>query len=223
MFVSGKPSYVGKSDWVELHNPGITGLGLHSRASPAFWMATMHSIQWVTGTLMMVLSLGMTRMLTSMVALFRSRDHSTLDWVPMAWAACLFYSLLEFSYALTGLGSRAIDWTFQNFLMLFAVVIILFLASALILPASLEKGESMRTSFARDGRWALAFLALYEFLTIALNYRFWGSPLQSFPTYFNLSLALIALGSLFAKGRKMECVLAITFATLETSSILLLA
>jgi len=182
----------------------------------------MESFQWVTGTLMMVSSLGMTRMLTSMVALFRSRSQSQLDWIPMVWALSLFYSLLEFSYALTGLPTTGVAWTFQHFLMLFAVVILLFLASALILPPSLDKGESMRTSFERDGRWALAFLALYEFLTIGINQYFWHSPLASFPTYFNLALALVALGSLFTRSRKAERILTLTFAGLEAFSILLL-
>ena len=80
----------------------------------------------------------------------------------------------------------------------------------------------MRTSFGRDGRWALAFVALYEFLTIGINHYFWHAPLASFPTYFNLTLALVALGSLFTKSRKAECTLTLTFAGLEAFSILLL-
>jgi len=48
------------------------------------------------------------------------------------------------------------------------LALILFVASALILPhTDLQAGESLRTSFQRDGRWALALLAAYEILATA--------------------------------------------------------
>ncbi|RYD84235.1 MAG: hypothetical protein EOP84_06090, partial [Verrucomicrobiaceae bacterium] len=90
----------------------------------------MDSFHWVTATLTMVLSLGMTRLLTSGVNLFKSRGRAKMDWVPLVWALCIFYSNLEFSWVIQSIGGLAGDWTFQRFLALFSLVIVLFLASA---------------------------------------------------------------------------------------------
>lgn len=112
----------------------------------------MESFHWVTGTLTMVLALGMTRLLATCVSLFRARERPD-GLGALRLGRVHFYPLLEFSWALQLLATLASDWTFQHFLALLGLAIVLFVASALILPRTeLQIGESLRTSFERDGR-----------------------------------------------------------------------
>lgn len=182
----------------------------------------MQNFQWVTSTIVMVLSLGMTRMLGSAVSLFRARRHSRMDWVPFVWALCIFFSLLDFSWVLTPLGKAGGDWTFTRFLWLFVLSLLLFLAAALVLPADLEKGESLRQSFERDGRWALAVFAVYQFMVTWADGYFWHVDPWNPVGIFNICLGLLAIGTLFARRRRLECALTILFACLDLGAIVLL-
>lgn len=181
----------------------------------------MQNSHWVTSTIVMVLSLGMTRMLASAVSLFRARHHSKMDWIPFVWASCLFFSLLDFSWVLTPLGEAQKDWSFSHFLWLFGLSLLLFVASALILPPDLAKGESLRHSFERDGRWALAFFGSYQFLATGADWYFFGANPWGLVGIVNGFLGILALAMLFARRRAWECWLTVLFASLDLGIILL--
>lgn len=182
----------------------------------------MQNFQWVASTIAMVLGLGMTRMLGSGVAIFRARHHSRMDWVPFVWALCIFFSLLDFSWVLTPLGQLEKSWSFDRFLSLFGVSLLLFVTSALILPPDLEKGESLRQSFERDGRWALAFFAGYQFLVIWVNWYFLHAPPWGPAGILNGTLGLTAIAALVVRRRRWECALTVLFALIDLGAIVLL-
>jgi len=54
-----------------------------------FWILfvgdDMDSFRWVAVVLSIILGLGVTRLLSSAVEVFRSRNQAHLDWVPLAW------------------------------------------------------------------------------------------------------------------------------------------
>ena len=56
----------------------------------------MDSFRWISVTFSMILGLGVARLLTSGVALFKSRETAHLDWVPIVWAASIFLWQLQY-------------------------------------------------------------------------------------------------------------------------------
>ena len=183
----------------------------------------MNSFQWVTSSLQIVLALGLARLLASWVALFRSRHRAKLDWMPIVWSVNTFFVLLEFSYAIQGLGSMVETWSFPRFLQLLFLAMILFVASSLILPnAELHAGESLTASFEQDGRWALTFLAGYETLTNAANWYFWHASPVSLVGAINAVLAALAISFLFLHARTGKVVVTLVFTALNLGAALVL-
>jgi hypothetical protein len=183
----------------------------------------MNSFQWVTSALQIVLALGLTRLLASWVALFRSRRRAHLDWMPIVWSVNAFFALLEFSFAIQGLGSMIETWSFPRFLQLLFLAMVLFVASSLILPnAELHTGESLTTSFELDGRWALAFLAGYETLTNVANWYFWQASPISLIGGINAVLAAMAISFLLLQARSGKVVVTLVFTVINLGAALVL-
>ena len=70
----------------------------------------MDSFRWIAVALSMILGLGVTRLLSAFVAVFRSRKHSKLDWIPLAWAGCIFLWQLQFWWAIIELPGLIRVW-----------------------------------------------------------------------------------------------------------------
>ncbi|MBB5208308.1 hypothetical protein [Chiayiivirga flava] len=134
----------------------------------------MDAFRWISVALSMLLGLGVTRLLSSAIAVFRSRQRATLDWVPLAWAAIIFLEQLQFWWAIIELPSLVPVWTIGSFLLLVCLTLLLYVAAALVLPsAELQRGESLGAEFRRDGRWALAALSVYCLLALVADWWFW--------------------------------------------------
>jgi hypothetical protein len=110
----------------------------------------------------MVLGLGITRLLSALVEVFRSRETVKLDWVPLVWAGCIFLWQLQYWWAIIELPGLVNSWTPGAFVVLVSLPLFLFVSAALVLPPSKEGGtRTLRESFARDGRWALVSMSAY--------------------------------------------------------------
>jgi len=170
----------------------------------------MATFSWISVMLSLVLGLGITRLLSSAVALFRSRGRIQTDWIPLVWAACIFLWQLQFWWAIIELSPRIMVWTPLQFLALLSLPLMLFVAAALVLPhTEMESGSSLTSSFKRDGRWALLFLAAYFFSATGANWYFWNvSPLNC-RGGINLALTALPLIFLSVSSRKLEGVLTI--------------
>ncbi len=167
----------------------------------------------------MVMALGMTRLLSVGVLLFRSRGRVQMDWVPIVWACSIFYSMLDFSWDLRQPNGHGTEWTFMLFLVVFGFALLLFAAAALILPShELKDGEKLRAAFERDGRWALLFIAVYDALAVIFNCLYWDASLFSMDGAVNLALAGLALCALRSSARKLECAATAAYAMLILSS-----
>jgi hypothetical protein len=172
----------------------------------------MEAFQWISVILSLVLGLGITRLLSSAVAVFRSRDCAPVDWIPLVWGACVFLWQIQFWWAIIELSEKVIPWTPLQFLALLGLPLTLFVAAALVLPPTeLRTGESLSAEFERDGRWALLFLSAYFFLAIGENWYFWNVAPQTRPGLINLILALIPLVFLSTTSRKSRRLLTILY------------
>lgn len=136
----------------------------------------MDTFRWIAAALSIILGLGITRVLSGAVAAFRSRHRAELDWVPFIWAASIFILQIQFWWAIIELPQILPMWTLPTFMLLLAIPVLLFTASAMTLPAAeLEAGDSLGTQFARDGRWGLICLSGYAVVAFTLNVTLFGS------------------------------------------------
>lgn len=161
-----------------------------------------HSFQWIQASLGIIVALGMTRLIISVIHVYIGRHAIKMDWIPFVWALSIFFLLLQFSWVFIELDQFIKHWTFGLFLMLLGFVLTLFVASALILPnTEAQAGDSLQTWFERDGRYALLFLTAYSLLAYPMSWYFAdGTPDENPASAILTTLALIAF---FTKSRKL--------------------
>jgi hypothetical protein len=170
----------------------------------------MESFQWITVTLSIVLGLGITGLLSAFVAVFRSRGEVRFDWIPLVWAGCIFLWQLQYWWGVIELSALIKTWTIFQFSVLLFLVLLLFIASALILPTSgLKKGESLAVVFEHDGRWALLFLSGYFVVAIVANWYLWGAAPLSPGELADGVLALLPLAFLWIPSRRGKVIVTI--------------
>jgi hypothetical protein len=173
------------------------------------------AFRWISVALSIVLGLGITRLLSASVVVFRMRQAVAIDWVPLAWAACIFVWQVQFWWAIIELPQLVGTWTFPEFLFLLALPMLLFLAAALVLPpAELPAGESLGEFFASDGRWALVPLTAYFVVALLADALFWGLPFLSLAAALNVVLAALPLAFLAVPRRPARVAITLAYVAL---------
>ncbi len=162
----------------------------------------MDTFRWIAIVVATILGLGVARLLNSAVTLFRARHRPGLDWLPMVWAAMIFGQQMDFWWALQGFTAVTV-WSIGGFLLLVGLVLTLFVAAALILPAELAEGESLETYFEQDGRWALIVLACFNGLAIIPNVLLGDEGIFSLTEEVNMILAAVPVVA-FAGSRPVR-------------------
>jgi hypothetical protein len=163
----------------------------------------------------MILRLGITRLLSALVEVFRSRDSVRLDWVPLVWAGCIFLWQLQYWWTIIELPGLVNSWMPGAFLILVSLPLLLFVSAALVLPPSKEEGtRTLRESFARDGRWALVSMSAYFGLALFANWLLWEvSPVSTWGAFLSL-LIILPLVCVWSRSRRVQEVVTILFGPL---------
>jgi hypothetical protein len=170
----------------------------------------MDTYRWISIVISIILGLGITRLLTSAVGLFLARRKMAFDWIPFAWATAIFVQQIDFWWSIEELAGLVQKWWLGDFLLLVGLVLTLFLAAALILPASeAAHNKGLRSYFEDDGRWALLAIALFNALAIFINWKFWGEVPVSIEGALNLASGVLPLIALLGTRRMQEVATAI--------------
>lgn len=170
----------------------------------------MTPFEFITVALSFILGLGITQVLLSAIAVFRSRDRVEVDWIPLAWAAIILLWQLQYWWAVFELNTLVHAWTLLHFIALVAMALLLFVAGALVLPSpDQDAAERVRGTFQRDGRWALIFLSAYFASGLATNwFLFDTSPLTQIGAYCVL-LSILPLLFLWFDNRSARIAIVI--------------
>jgi len=172
----------------------------------------LDAFRWVSIPLSMILGLGVTRLLASMVAMFRSRTRAKLDVIPLAWAACIFIHHLQFWWAIIELPSLITTWTVASFLLLVCLTLLLYVSAALVLPPTeLAQGEELASSFQMDGRWALGSLSAYSALAFMADWLLWGADRVTASVWILLPVIALPLIFLRVRTRKLQAAVTATY------------
>jgi len=146
----------------------------------------------IDSILLLICGLGITRLLSDIVAAFRARDKLHLHWIPILWTVLVFMFQMQFVWAVLELESVVKVWTVWRFLLLLIMSLLLFVAGTLIVPrASGGEPREAWDQFMQDGRWSVAFMACYTFLAFLINPVLFGIPLLLHANLLHLFLAVI--------------------------------
>lgn len=172
----------------------------------------MESLSTITVTYSIILGLGITNLLTSMIAMFRSRGHGRLHWMPLVWAVCIFSYQIQFWWAIIELDKLMV-FTFAQYLLLMMVVLLLFMAAAIVLPDNeLREDQNLLDEFHRDGQWALGIMSLYAISAALSNYIFWDVRIDSAGMVFLGAEFILPLINLMTRRVWLETLTTIIYA-----------
>ena len=176
----------------------------------------MDSFRWIAVALSMILGLGVTRLLAAFVAVFRSRSTVQLDWMPLAWAGCIFLWHLQFWWAIIELSGLVEVWTPVSFLILVSLTLLLYVSAALVLPPPESRArEGLLATFERDGRWSLVSLSAYFAMALLADAYFWKTPIVSRSGFLLLALVVLPLVFLRVRSRRVQVALVLVFIPLS--------
>lgn len=157
---------------------------------------SLNAFRWIWVAPSIILGLGIARLLSQAVTVFKSRSRTVIDWVPLAWAACIFIWQVQYLWAVIELPSLAGTWRLADFLLLIGLSLLLFIAAALVLPDSeLRADDTLANAFQRDGRWALLALAGWGCNALLANWVLFSMSPLSYEG--GLLTALVILPTLF--------------------------
>lgn len=162
----------------------------------------------ISVTLSLVIGLAIARLLTGLVSVFRARRRAELDWLPVAWTAVLLVSLLEAWMALNELPRMMEAFSFGEYLALGGMMMLIFAAAALLLPpGEIGEGESLRSHFAEEGRFALPLFSAFLTAGAVVNVTLLGQSLAGWWFVVDLPLILLPLAAFLSRSRRVAVLL----------------
>ena len=157
----------------------------------------MDIFEHIAGVAALILGLGVTRLLESVIAAFRRRRESRLHWIPLTWAAIIFAWQMQYLWAIFELSVIVSGWTVGMFTVVVATALILFAAGALVLPDASDSQLTFVEGFRADGKWGLLCLTVYFLAGCVVNPMFWDLPF--FSPLNLLAIPLAALPAAFLR------------------------
>ena len=153
----------------------------------------MTIFEFATVAVSLILGLAVSYLLESLVGVFRMRRRCRMDWIPFVWAGCVFVHQFHFWWALYEVHSMPL-LSVGMFTLLLLLAGLLFLAGALVLPSGeSEYPDDLGVYFNTDGSWAVAALALFNMMAVAINILLFDSPITETANLLNLVLVVIAV------------------------------
>ncbi|MGE9764663.1 hypothetical protein [Pseudomonas sp. PDM20] len=175
--------------------------------------------QWLAVVFGMLTGLGVTRLLSGVVATLRSRATSKIDWLPLIWSASLFLMLLEYWWSTYSLKSLIHVWTYNEFLRLLVSPLLLFFSAALILPVhELKAGETHQEVFESHGHWALLGFSAYYAEYFWEAARYWDNQWFSGWGVFMVVIILLPIIAFFS-SRRVHLVIATAILVIQVLGI----
>lgn len=171
----------------------------------------MHSYSYVATVFSMILGLGMTRLLTKSVALFQSEQKLAHHGVRLVWCAAIFVLQLQFWWAAIELDKLEPRWTLGMFLGTLTVPLLLFVATAMLLPEQLPLQKSTDEELEPVARWGLVALSLYAVVAFVLDLTLFRAKAWSSGTYFLGSEMALPLVYLLVKRARTRVIVSVVY------------
>lgn len=167
----------------------------------------MDSFSQIAAVVSIIIGLGMTRLLSGGIVLFRGRHRSRVDWIPLVWAGILFLVIVQFWWSVNHIPPGFSGWSIESVVALSLLTCLLFVSAALLLPQSeADQATDLAQFFENEGRWSLLFFALYNLATIAANGFFFGADVRQLWAALSLIEVALPLVAFFTPTRRVRAI-----------------
>ena len=164
----------------------------------------MTAFEFLSVALSFVLGLAVTLVLTSLLAAFRARHTTRMDWLPFVWAGFVVTYQFQYWWAIFELSALP-EWSVATFGVLLLLAIILFIAGGVILPSgTTEYPADLGDYFREDGRWGVFAIACYGIAGTLGNLLLFETPLVDVLNAVQLGTVLIALVVAASSSRRVQ-------------------
>ena len=164
----------------------------------------MTVFEYITIIASIILGLGLSRLLSEGIDLFRFREKVDFSWVPLVWALSLVWLAIIFWWQLFDVGVQKEVWLFTDFFLLIVFVLLYFCASSLVLPKHyMEERIDLFVHFDKEGRWGVVAYSALFLVAIFVNNRLFDSPIVSMESLMVLIMAVLALATFFSKRKQV--------------------
>ena len=161
---------------------------------------------WVAPSI--ILGMGMTRLCSDAITLFRSRHNVQIDWIPLVWAACIFLWQIQYLWAIIELPTFVQKWTLFDFMILLALSLTLFVSAALVFPDTrMHAGSKLEDNFLRDGRWSLIALSAWGWTAVLADLTLFDVHFLSVDVGLMTVISLIPLIYLMTNKRPLKALI----------------
>ena len=176
----------------------------------------MDTFRWLAIVLSTVLGLGIARILSGYVSVFKLRRSVPVRWLPLVLAGVILFEFIQFWWGLAELLNRP-TWDVPDFLVLVALVMLLFASAALISPTDADLADGGDV-FERDGRFALVLLAGFHAMASVANMLFWGQPPWAPAALSVPALAGVSLAAAFVTRARVQQGLTVLYVAISLGS-----
>ena len=165
----------------------------------------MSIFEFISVALSFVIGLGIARLLTAIVALFRARSRVRLHWMPLVWAAMVFLWMIQYWWAIFELSLLIQNWQMWRFAFLLLLALCLFAAAAMSLPIrpGVDAG-SLLEDFEHNGRWGLVILIAYFSIAVVANWALFGIALTARMNLITASLTVFPAIVLLTRNTRIQ-------------------
>ena len=132
---------------------------MRARHPVVYTAGHMSIFEYVAVLTSIIIGLGMAHLLRGVAGLIQHPDKAKIYWVHLCWVGYLFFTLVFWWWWEFRLNTIE-TWTFQLYLFVVFYAFTLFLASALLFPASLESYEGYKGYFYSRRAWLFGLVGL---------------------------------------------------------------
>lgn len=171
----------------------------------------MSEFEIITLTYSFVLGLGIAQILSAASAALRNRHKRPLHWLPLTFAASIFFFHIQFWFVIFDFDANLIDnWTWGTYGPFLALAVVLFLSGGIVLPTpGADAGDSLIDDFEKNGKLSLLLLAAYILFWVPANA--WSEDWLSVGVWFNIGLTVPLLATYYARNETLRSATATLF------------
>jgi hypothetical protein len=154
----------------------------------------MDEFSYLSVLLSVILGLAVTQILTGFRALLWSRSRTRVYWPVIAWALLVLLICFQNWWSMFGMRNRH-DWTFEQFGMVLAQTIVIYMVAGLVFPDFLgEAPVDLKETFYGHSRWFFSLGVILILLSVCKDVVLDGHLPETRNLIFHVIFGIALLG-----------------------------
>lgn len=182
----------------------------------------MDEFSYLSVLLSVILGLAVTQILTGFRALLWSRARAKVYWPVVGWALLVLLVCFQNWWSMFGMRNRH-DWTFQQFGMVLAQTILIYMVAGLVFPDFLgEAAVDLKETFYGHSRWFFSLAVATIVVSVCKDLVLDGRWPNTMNLIFHLMFGSALLGGAVTRREGYHKILVVFFGALFVLYIFLL-